>query len=110
MCYALWEKPRLSDLQKCIPFIEWWMEQDLENSLKLWGNAYNNTVEDTPNLVQRSLFNQLGDTFTKNDVYVLCMKQGIKTPVRQIVYQWVKLGYVNKLDKNNYEKVGRNKA
>ena len=110
MCYALWENPRESDLKKCIPFIEWWMEQDLENSLALWGSAYNNTVEDTPNLVQRSLFNQLGDTFTKQDVYVLCMKQGIKTPVRQIVYQWAKLDYVRKLDKNNYEKVGRCKA
>lgn len=110
MCYALWENPRISDLKKCIPFIEWWMEQDLENSLSLWGNAYNNTVEDTPNLTQRSLFNQLGDTFTKNDVYVLCIKQGIKTPVRIIIHQWSKLGYVNKLDKNNFEKVGRNKA
>lgn len=110
MCYALWEKPRESDLKKCIPFIKWWMKEDLEATLKLWGSAYNNAVEDTPNLTQRSLYNQLGETFTKNDVYVLCMKQGIKTPVRQIVCQWSKLGYVNRLDKNNYEKVGRNKV
>jgi len=110
MCRALWENPREADLKKCIPFIKWWMEQDLENCLQLWGSAYNNAVEDTPNLTQRNLFNQLGDTFTKNDLYVLCVKQGIKTPIRQIIYQWSKLGYVNKLSKNDYEKVGRNKV
>ena len=107
MCYALWENPRESELRKCIPFIEWWMQQDLENCLKLWGSAYNNAVEDTPNLTQRSLYNQLGSKFTKNDLYVLCMKQGIKTPVRQIVHQWAKLGYVKKVTKSDYEKVGR---
>lgn len=105
LCYGLWESPRASDLAKCIPFIEWWMRQDLESSLKLWGAAYNNAVEDTPNLTQRSLYNQLGDKFDKNDVYVLCMKQGIKTPVRVIVHQWAKLGYVTKVAKNEYEKV-----
>ena len=105
LCNALWEKPRSCDLEKCIPFIEWWMKQDLESSLKLWGAAYNNAVEDTPNLTQRSLYNQLADKFTKSDVYVLCMKQGIKTPVRQIVHQWAKLGYCTKVGKADYEKV-----
>lgn len=107
MCHALWENPRVSDLQKCIPFIKWWMNHDLEASLKLWGNAYNNAVEDTPNLAQRSLYNQLGNEFTKNDVYVLCMKQGIKTPVRMIIHQWAKLGYVEKVTKNDYRKIKR---
>lgn len=105
ICHALWEKPRKSDLEKCIPFINWWMHEDLESSLKLWGAQYNNVAEDTPNLAQRSLYNQLPERFTKNDVYVLCMKQGIKTPVRMIVHQWAKLGYVNKETKNDYVKV-----
>ena len=105
ICYALWEKPRKCDLEKCIPFINWWMHEDLESSLKLWGAQYNNVAEDTPNLAQRSLYNQLPERFTKNDVYVLCMKQGIKTPVRMIVHQWAKLGYVNKETKNDYVKV-----
>lgn len=104
ICYALWEKPRQSDLNNCIPFIKWWMNQDLENSLKLWGNRYNNEVEDAPNLNQRSLFAELSQAFTKNDVYAQCIKQGIKSPVRQIVYQWIKLGYVKKIAKNEYEK------
>lgn len=107
ICYALWEKPRKSDLEKCIPFIKWWMNEDLESSLRLWGAQYNNVVEDTPNLTQRSLYNQLPDKFNKNDVYVLCMKQGIKTPVRIVIHAWIKLGYANKLAKGEYEKVRR---
>lgn len=105
ICYALWERPRECDLKRCIPFIRWWMDHDLESSLKLWGNRYNNEVEDMPNLNQRSLFTELSPAFTKNDVYAQCIKQGIKTPVRQIVYQWIKLGYVKKTAKNEYEKV-----
>lgn len=104
ICYALWEKPRECDLKKCIPFIKWWMNEDLENSLKLWGNRYNNEVEDAPNLNQRSLYAELPQAFTKNDVYRHCVRQGIKTPVRQIVYQWIKLGYVKKNGKEDYEK------
>ena len=108
ICYALWERPKKSDLEKCIPFIRWWMDNDLESSLKLWGNRYNNEVEDMPNLNQRSLFTELGKAFTKTDVYSLCVRQGIKTPVRQIIFQWVKLGYVKKTGKNEYEKVIKN--
>ena len=108
ICYALWERPKKSDLEKCIPFIRWWMDNDLESSLKLWGNRYNNEVEDMPNLNQRSLFTELGKAFTKTDVYSLCVRQGIKTPVRQIIFQWVKLGYVKKTAKNEYEKVIKN--
>lgn len=105
ICYALWERPREVDLKRCIPFIRWWMDHDLESSLKLWGNRYNNEVEDMPNLNQRSLFTELAQAFTKNDVYAQCIRQGIKTPVRQIVYQWIKLGYVKKTGKNEYEKL-----
>lgn len=110
ICYALWEHPRKSDLEKCIPFIRWWMDNDLESSLKLWGTRYNNDVEDMPNLNQRSLFTELGKAFSKSDVYALCVRQGIKTPVRQIIFQWVKLGYVKKTGKGEYEKVIKNQV
>lgn len=104
MCYALWDRPRFSDLQKCIPFIEWWMEQDLESSLRLWGNRYNTETEDVPNLNQRSIFSQLPKVFKREDVYALCIRQGIKSPVRQIIYQWLRMGYVVKNGKDEWEK------
>lgn len=104
LCYSLWDKPRESDLKKCIPFIKWWMEQDIEGSLKLWGVRYNNEVEEGPILVQRSLYNELPQAFTKADVYAQCLKMGIKTPVRVIIYRWAKIGYVKKLNNTDYEK------
>lgn len=107
MCHALWDKPRKSDLEKCIPFIEWWMNNDLEYSLKLWGTRYNNECEEMPNLSQRSLYNELDDKFSTNDVYAQCLKQNIKTPVRMVIFQWKKLGYVKKLSKNEFEKIKR---
>lgn len=107
LCYSLWDKPKETDLQRCIPFIQWWMNKDLENSLKLWGNRYNNETNEDPILPQRSLFNELPQAFTKNDVYVQCLRQGIKTPVRMVIHQWTKLGRVIKINKNEYEKTNK---
>ena len=105
LCTALWDKPRESDLKKCIPFIEWWMEQDIEGSLKLWGTRYNNEVEDNIALPRRVLFNELPKVFSKMDVYNKCGKLGIKTPVRNIIYLWQKNGYIKKTGMQEYEKV-----
>ena len=105
ICHALWEHPKRSDLEKCIPFIEWWMQQDLEGNMKLWGSRYNSEAEEAPNLYNRSIFAQLSEAFTNNDVYALCARQGIKTPVRQIIYQWNKLKYIKKIGKGEYEKI-----
>lgn len=108
LCYALWDKPRYSDLMKCIPFIEWWMEQDIESSLKLWGARYNNETQDAPSLPQKSLFYELPEGFTKNDVFAKCLQLGIKSPVRLIIHRWLSLGYIKKTGKNEWQKVKRN--
>ena len=105
LCTCLWEKPNRYQLEKCKEFINWWMHRDLENILKLWGPKYNEIVDVTPNLVQRSVFDNLGETFDTNDIYCVCMKQGIKTPIRRIVFDWKKLGYIEKISKDNYKKV-----
>lgn len=105
LCVGLWENPRPSDLEKCRLFVEWWMHKDLESTLKLWGERYNE-ISDVPiKVVQRSVFDQLGAEFSRSDVYSVCVKQGIKTPVRRIVYEWAKVGYIKKLDKDNFKKL-----
>ena len=98
LCYGLWENPRKSDLEKCIPFIRWWMEKDLESMLKLWGAKYNEITDVTEIKVQRTVYDELGETFSKNDVYEVCLKQGIKTPLRRILFEWKKLGYVKSFE------------
>lgn len=104
MCTALWENPKESDLKKCIPFIQWWMEQDIEGSMKLWGNRYNNEVDNNVAMPQKSIFNELPHVFSKTDVYTKCVQMGIKTPIRIVIHLWQKSGFINKIDKDEYEK------
>lgn len=108
MCYALWAKPRKSDLEKCCKFIDWWMHQDIECMLKLWGAKYNEQTDVVIKVVQRTVFDALAETFSRTDVYNLCLKQGIKTPIRRIIFDWRKLKLIQQVDKNNFKKLQSN--
>ena len=105
LCYGLFEQPRKVDLENCSKFVAWWMRRDLENSLKLWGERYNSLTETQVEVPQRKVFAMLGDEFTRNDVYTVLTKQMIKTPVKMIIYQWSKLGFIEKAGDNSYRKV-----
>lgn len=105
LCTCLWEKPTKKNLEDCTKFIRWWMDRDIENILKLWGAKYNELANDTPNLHQRSVFSALPETFSRNDVYAVCLKQQIKTPVRSVIFNWKKNGYISQIDKENFKKV-----
>lgn len=104
LCTALWERPRVSDLEKCKPFVDWWMHRDIENMLRLWGQKYNEQCVENPIMVQRSVYDVLDKTFSKSDVYCACTKQGIKTPIRRIIFDWKKLGYIESVDKDTFKK------
>ena len=104
LCTCLWANPRKSDLEKCKEFVSWWMEQDLNGMMQLWGQKYNEQADVAPNLSQRSVFASLGETFTRSDMYVVCTRQGIKSPLRQIIYDWKKFGYIEKIDKDTFKK------
>lgn len=104
ICMALWENPRATDLEKCKKFVDWWMHKDIESIMGLWATKYNEQMQTNPIMVQRSVYDQLNETFTKNDVYVVCTKQGIKTPIRRIIFDWKKLGYIEATDKENFKK------
>lgn len=105
ICMCLWDRPTKQNLVLCKKFIAWWMRKDLESILNLWGAKYNEQADTTPNLVQRSVFTSLSDNFSTNDMYVVCMKQGIKTPIRRIVFDWKKLGFIKEVSKGNYIKI-----
>ena len=106
MCYGLWVKPNKKDLANCCKFIDWWMHKDLDSMLKLWGAKYNEQTDVVQKVVQRTVFDSLGETFSRNDVYAVCLKQGIKTPIRRIIFDWKKLNYIEQVDKNNFKKKG----
>lgn len=104
MCHCLWEKPRQSDLEKCKVFIDWWMHKDIESMLALWGAKYNEQSETSPKLTQRTIFDELPEVFTRTDVYVVCTRQGVKTQVRRIIFEWKKLGCIEQLEKDKFKK------
>lgn len=104
LCYSLWENPRQSDLVKCIPFIEWWMEQDIEHSLKLWGARYNQDVQVGPQLTQRPVYSLLKEEFTKEDVYSALRQCGRNSRVDVTVSRWIKMGFAKKIAKNRWKK------
>lgn len=108
ICTQLWENPRPSDLKKCCPFIEWFMNKDMEQMMKLWGKAYNDIAQDQPNLTQKSIFNALGNSFEKSDVLVQLQKAGIVTPVAQVIYKWRKFGFIEKKNKTYFKTKKKN--
>lgn len=107
MCTCLYKKPKKSDLEKCKEFVWWWMHQDIENMIKLWGAKYNEEADTAPNLTQRTVYSELGETFTRNDIYTICMRQGIKTQIRRIVFDWKKQGFIEAIDKETFKKIKR---
>lgn len=105
LCTCLYKSPRKTDLEKCKEFVWWWMHKDIENMIKLWGTKYNELADTTPNLTQRSVYSELGDKFTRTDIYNICLRQGIKTQIRRIVFDWKKQGFIEQLDKETYKKI-----
>lgn len=105
LCTCLYKKPKKAELDKCKEFVWWWMHQDIENMIKLWGAKYNEEADTAPNLTQRTVYSELGDTFTRNDIYAVCMRQGIKTQIRRIVHDWKKQGFIEAIDKESFKKV-----
>ena len=104
LCTCLWDKLTEPNKDLVKKFVAWWMNEDLESILKMWGEKYNDQAEVSPSLKQRSVYSELPEKFSRSDMYVICMKQSIKTPIRNILYNWKKMGYVEQLDKETFIK------
>ena len=106
MCTCLYNRRMTKvDIENCRKFIRWWMERDLEGIMKLWGPKYNEQVNVVPVITQKSVFEDLPTKFTKSDVYTSCLKQGVKTPVKMVIYNWKKMGCIEKLTDDTYQKI-----
>jgi hypothetical protein len=108
LCTTLYPKVGKKEREVIIRFVDWWMHQDIECTLMLWGKKYNEVVENATvqNISQRNVFQQLKDEFTKDDLYVVCKREGIKTKLQQIIWQWKKGKHIEEIVKNKrYRKV-----
>ena len=111
LCTTLYPKVGVRERKIICDFVNWWMHQDIECTLQLWGKKYNDVVEGVKqvNISQRNVFAQLKDEFTMDDLYVVCKKENIKTRLRQIIYQWSQGKHIETIEKfKRYRKVKKN--
>lgn len=109
LCTCCWSQVRDQERRVIKKFITWFMERDLEESLKMFGVKYNklqNEAEVETNHHQ-GLFESLENEFTKNDVIEQCMKLGVRSKVKMIIYRWTKDKAITKINSDRYKKTKR---
>ena len=94
LCTTLYTKVGLREKKVICNFVKWWMDKDITEALRLWSKKYNEIAEPEPGFYNRNVYAQLDDLFDKNDLYVVCKKEGIKTRIKQIIYQWKKTKHI----------------
>lgn len=105
LCTTLY--PQLTNRAKntIINFVEWWMNVDLENILKLLGEKYNEQAKKVLGFANQDVFADLPDVFSKNDIVAVMRKQQKKTKVYDVIYRWKKIDAIEELpEKGTYKK------
>lgn len=110
LCTQLYTKMNKAHQEGIMKFVDWWMHEDIDNMLKLWGTKYNKDTETAPNITQRSIYTLLNEEFSSEDVMAKCLQQGIKTPVRNIVSKWKTAGFIKKIGDKRYQKVFKDES
>lgn len=108
LCTTLYPKVGKKEREVIIRFVDWWMHQDLESTLQLWGAKYNEIIDgvNNVNMSQRNVFAQLKDEFSIDDLYVICKREGIKTKLDHIIWQWKKGKHIEVIEKRKrYRKI-----
>lgn len=92
MCKVLYDKPTARDIENIKRFIVWWGDMEMEQSLALWGEAFNEKQrkQNKPIMPQQSLFDRLPDVFTKDDVLREASVLNVKTVWRNIKSLWLR--------------------
>mgnify|MGYP003396746869 FL=1 len=104
LCTTLYPKVTPRAQATIIKFVEWWMNVDLENILKLLGEKYNEQTKKVIGFANADVFADLPNEFSKNDVVAVMRKQNKKTKVYDVIYRWKKLDAIEELDKGIYKK------
>lgn len=104
LCTALYPKMNNRAVETIKQFVMWWMHVDIENMLKMWGAKYNEQNTHLPNLYNVNVFNSLKDEFTKNELLVVMKQQQVKSKVSNVIWQWSKYGFIEKLGDDKFKK------
>ena len=110
LCMALYPRVGKKEQEVIKNFALWFADRDLQNSICAFGVKYNEReVEDKQAekriyAVGESIYDILTERFSRGDLEVLARRQGLKTPVRTILWNWKKLGMIVKRGENEWQK------
>lgn len=107
LCTALYPNLNKRAMETIKNFVAWWMRVDIENMLRLWGAKYNEQNEHAPNLYNINVFSSLKQEFTRNELLVVMKQQGVKSRVSNVLWQWKKAGFIEKLNADTYKKTNK---
>lgn len=104
LCSALYPNTSTRSIETIKKFVKWWMHVDIDNMLKLWGVKYNEQNTHIENLYNVDVYNSLKEEFTKNELLVVMKQHQIKSKVANVIWQWSKNGFIEKLGDDKYKK------
>ena len=105
LCTALYTNLNNTTKKIIADFVSWFMEHDLNETLSLWQRQYNEVYNDSPaKILQKGVFETVGDVFTKVDVFTACKKCLVKSPVKKVISDWIRLGAIEKISVDQYKK------
>lgn len=107
LCTALYPNLNKRAMETIKRFVAWWMRVDIENILRLWGAKYNEQNEHAPNLYNINVFSSLKQEFTRNELLVVMKQQGVKSRVSNVLWQWKKAGFIEKVNQDTYKKTNK---
>lgn len=106
LCTALYTNLNNTTKKIIADFVSWFMEHDLNETLSLWQRQYNEVYNDNPvKIYQKGVFETVGDVFTKVDVFAACKKCLVKSPIRKVISDWIRLGAIEKISVDQYKKI-----
>jgi hypothetical protein len=107
LCHACWATVGKRERDVIRKFVIWFMNRDLEESLKMFGKRYNelqSQVGCDNSVHHNNLYKDLPDTFTKNELVAMCLQKNIKSKVRQILWRWREDKAITEVKKDVYKK------
>ena len=109
LCYALYPKVGEREMKVIRDFVLWFMDCDLYNMLKLWGDSFNQMMNEAdspkPTARHNNFFVELPDEFTVQDLIAIINKYDSKTKPVTAIHLWKKSGLIEKLCKGRYRKI-----
>lgn len=109
ICTQLWKTFGEKQKQISREFVKWCMTKDIEQSLKLFGELFNqqmaeNAVGLEPKKKYSSVFKALPEMFNKSDLRVKAIQNAVKTDPRHIISVWKREKYVSVMLDDNGKK------